>query len=108
MSLLNTVQAPITLQDKQVAVANEIKSVCSAMFAFNASNFTRIFQMVWNNRNGLTPQQVCDALGTDAGALFTLAGGLQAVINTAKPDSLTLTPPKSVSIGSDGNVTIGV
>lgn len=107
MSLINVNAPAVTTAEKQSAAAVEIKGVCSQMLNLNTNSFTRIFNIVWNNRNGLTPQQVCDALATDAGSLFALAGGLQAVINTAQAGSLTLTPPKAVTVNSDGTVTIG-
>lgn len=64
------------------------------------------FRLVWNNPQGLTPQQVCNALGNQAGALFTSAAALAAWANAIQSNAITQAPPKAFTINGDGTVTI--
>lgn len=110
MALISSATTPITLTlDQQKAiVAKEVKGICNLLFTQNVTGFVRCYNTIWSNSNGLTPQEVCDALGTDAGNLFTLAGSLQAVVNAAQPGALPQAPLKAVTINSDGTVTLAV
>jgi len=109
MALIITPSSPPTPTTAQLQtnVTRDIKNTCTQLFNFNVANFTKVYNLVWANPNGLTPTQVCAALGTDAGALFSLAGSLQAVINAAHPGALPQVPPVTVTVNTDGSVTLG-
>jgi hypothetical protein len=67
-------------------------------------------QTLWFNQYGLTPQQVCDSLGTEAGKVFKAHGLLtQLIIDLATLDGVQpaiAIPPCAFTINSDGTVVI--
>lgn len=106
MSLINVSTGPADLATKQAKCKQSIQQTLNAQYKSIIFNFTRIFALVWDN-NDLTPQQVMDALGTDAAQLFQIASAMQTAVNSIQPDSLPQSPPKSVTANDDGTVTIG-
>ncbi len=73
-------------------------------------NFRGLYQEVWRNADGLTPQQVCDALGTKAGSLFVIAGTMQRALYDIDPAGIGamvgVPPGYSATIQADGTVAI--
>lgn len=70
---------------------------------------TWIYSNPSTNSDGspITPQQVCDNLGTSAGALFTCAGALAQVIGAATGVVPTVPPAGwMVTVNLDGTVTL--
>ena len=65
------------------------------------------FNDFWNNRI-LTPQEICDANGTDAALLFSLLSDLNEFIKTKLDPSFKLPDiPYEYTINADGTVVIG-
>ncbi len=69
--------------------------------------YSDIAKRVWDNQQGLTPQEVMDALGTNAADLFQLSALLVTTVNTAKPGTLDGEQPYEFTINPDGTVTVG-
>ena len=64
-------------------------------------------RLVWNNPTGATPQQVCDALGTQAGAVFAAAQGLALLLEQVTGVLPATTPANwSAVVNADGTVTV--
>ena len=110
MSLLSEQNTAPSLQEIQVNVARSIRGTA-------LSNYRTLCQMqqqgineVWRNNFGLTPQEVCDALGTDAASAFILHGKLtESIIAIATAGGVTpdiLAPTNNFTLNEDGTVTI--
>ena len=73
-------------------------------------SFAGMYQEVWQNADGLTPQQVCDALGTKAGSLFVIAGTMANALYTIDPAGVGtmvgVPAGYAVTIHADGTVTL--
>lgn len=65
------------------------------------------YTFLWHNPSGLTPQQVCDLLGTDATTLFTFKAALESATATILPSLTLLADPHAHTVNQDGTVTIG-
>jgi hypothetical protein len=65
------------------------------------------FAMVWNNKDGLTPQQCFDAMGSEAVMFLSLGQVMAELLNTAVPGSVIETPPQPLTVNEDGTVTVG-
>lgn len=101
-------QDPTTLENKKQRTALVIRNSVLMLFAQMKNGYEQNHTQVWENPDGLTPQQVCDALGSDAVELFTLASVLANTVNHAKPDTITGSVPDGVTAtpNEDGTVTI--
>lgn len=73
-------------------------------------NFRALYNDVWHNADGLTPQQVCDALGARAGSLFVIAGTMANALYQIDPAGLgtmvNVPPGYTVAVHADGTVTL--
>ena len=94
-----------TLEEKQAAAKAQILARVSQSVGMIQNQFTAMFASVWMNPE-LTPQQVFDAMGTDAASLFQLAGLTQNFLNTLKPGLCVQQPPVAYTINQDGTVTV--
>lgn len=67
-------------------------------------------ELVWKSRDGLTPQQVCDGLGTKAGKIFAIHAALtDALIAAQQADGIAINvalPTNAFTINPNGTVTI--
>ena len=74
------------------------------------ANFRALYNEVWHNAEGLTPQQVCDALGTRAGSLFVIAGTMANALYQIDPVGLgamiNVPAGYTATIHADGTVTL--
>lgn len=71
-------------------------------------NYNDQMKTFWKNDNGLTPQQVSDALGVRAASLFILGGQLRTFILSINPavESELENPVNKFTINPDGTVVI--
>jgi hypothetical protein len=108
MSILEDNQQinPLTLEQKQLRAKNQISRQASSLFQNMLQTYNQISGMVWQNRQGLTPQQVLDGLGPNAAELFALSALLVSTVNNAKPGTLSGETPYPVIINPDGTVTV--
>lgn len=102
---------PITDQATrtQAQRANEnLRNMAFATYRRAKGRYTSMLQDFWKDPTGLTPQQVSDALGTDAADLFHFVGNLRTFILAVNP-SANIPVPSSFgtwTINGDGTVTI--
>ena len=96
----------LTLEQKQSQVKQRILAGINQNIAQLQGQFTSMFASVWLNPE-LTAQEVFDAFGTDAAAMFMIAAQTQGFLNTLKPGSCTQIPPKTYTINADGTVSVG-
>lgn len=94
-----------------------IQLVPQRVAALGTRMFTQLVEMqrksisfVWDHPRGLTPQEVCDALGTEAGNAFHIHGMFtQAILDIAAVEGVTpdiLLPDKAFTVNADGTVTV--
>ncbi len=93
---------------KERAAKNIINSVQSAHTTL-LNTQKNVFKAVWNNPQGLTAQQVLDALGSKASELFLVGSKtvdflLSLEADVIKPDEFL--PYKEVVINANGTVTV--
>ena len=73
-------------------------------------SFSALYQEVWQNPDGLTPQQVCDALGSRAASLFVVAGTMSNALYTIDPAGLgtmvNMPTGYTVTLHADGTATL--
>lgn len=72
----------------------------------NLNNYTLGFNLVWNNKYGLTSQQVLTALGNNASGIFAQGALLKKVTEEIYPGLITLTAPTGFVLNADGTVAI--
>ena len=99
---------PLTTADKASLTKNQMNLSASLFFNQAVQTFKQSFANVWNNPQGLTPQNVFDAHGAGAAQLFANAQALATFINSVAPGTLSdndVTPPITYVINPDGTVT---
>lgn len=110
MSLLNPQNTEPTLAEKKEMVSDNIKNMAATTYQRLLQSQKQGIQIVWSNPNGLTPQEVCDSLGTNATKIFDLHAQLtEAIVNIAAIDGVTpdiALPTKNFSRNQDGTVTV--
>ncbi len=115
MSILTNIvtTAPVdnrTLDQKKEQCANRLKGIAQQQYAQLCRMQKEGIDMLWSNPAGLTPQEVCDAAGNNASALFTIHGALTegiVAIATASGISPDISlPGKAFTKNVDGTVTV--
>jgi len=102
----NVIAEPTT-EEKLEATEQKVKHLCKNMFEHINNNHSLIWDLVWNNKLGFTPQEVIDTFGTDAKDLFELSDGIQTLAASACSDYVVKTTPNEYTVNPDGTVTIG-
>jgi hypothetical protein len=97
----------ISVAHLQQLEAMKIRMTVNQDFKQLTRDTTMMFNEIWNNPKGLTPQQVFTALGTDAGALHAFYLNEVSFLNSVVAGTITLTEPHSVTVNSDGTITVG-
>ncbi len=73
-------------------------------------NFRTLYTEVWHNPDGLTPPQVCDALGAKAASLFVIAGTMANALYQIDPAGIgamvNVPAGWKSTINADGTVTL--
>ena len=109
MSILDApVQPVLTLAQKQGMVKMQIGNAARNLRTQMIAAYNNLYATVWQNPLGLTPQQVCDALGANAADLFIKADILKTALNTSVAGTITATLPTgaTVTLNQNGTVTI--
>ncbi len=65
----------------QQQLVDRVRSIINAQAKNSASQFNNFMTQIWDNQDGLTPQQVMDGFGTDFVLLNTFLGSSAARIN---------------------------
>lgn len=95
-----------TTQDLQVRAKLKVTRVVDAANLQLYRSYNVAMDTVWRNPDGLTPQQVLDAFGTDAAELFTFAATARNTVNTATPGTIGDDPDAAkytISFPTDAN-----
>lgn len=103
MALISTPVAP-----QQATVADHVENIKKANLMLKNQIqhlHTRIFNMVWKNKD-FTAKQIVDEFGTDAVAMFTVSGTIQGLLASIDPSYEALVPPKTYTPNQDGTVTV--
>ena len=91
-------------------IANTLREVTAQTYAHLCSTQRRGIALVWEGRDGATPQEVCDELGTDAVKIFITHGALtQLLVTLATIDGIAPNislPEKMFTFNPDGTITI--
>lgn len=98
--------AQMTVDQQKAHYAHQIGIRLNAQFQALKMNYQFIHDLIWEN-DYLTPQQMFDALGVNAGPLYTLAQTMKTLVNNLVPNTITVTDPKTVTVNDDGTVTVG-
>lgn len=93
-------------EDYETMLLKEMKDQAVFILEFLANQYTQALEMFWRHPN-LTPQQVSDALGTQAESLFTFYSNTKQLVETRRPNSLPdVSDYGTVTIHPDGSVTV--
>ena len=108
MSLLDNNNQELTKEQKKERAVQNLRSNTSVLFMRMIQTYEQGMRTVWNNQQGLTPQEVMDGLGTDAAEAVNLRQLLKQTIQQAKPDQELSQRPegKDLQINDDGTVTV--
>ena len=72
--------------------------------------YQNAFDAIWNRTDGIEPQAILDAFGTDAAELFSKSAATRDYILALDANLLPeayRAPPLPVTINSDGTVSVG-
>ena len=98
------------LADRQARTAARLSTRLTVGEAQLLQNFHDLYNDVWHNADGLTPQQVCDALGSKAANLFVIAGTMANALYQIDPAGLgsmaSVPAGYTAASNADGTVTI--
>jgi hypothetical protein len=99
---------PILQTDPAAIVAQQMANDAKSTFDLLMVKYTNGLNTLWRNKRA-SPQDICDALDTDAVELFTLHGSLGAVLNATAPAGVAV--PSIADYGTytanvDGTITI--
>lgn len=104
-----------TLEGKQTQAALIISKQIEATNNSVAAQVNGLKNIVFRNPSGLTPQQVCDAIGTDAVKVMQAWQAAYTMIQIFKPGGLSMEVPttadgraQTIVPNQDGTVTIVV
>jgi hypothetical protein len=97
-----------TLEGKKLSAAAQISKQITATLRSLIGQSRGISQQVFNNPQGLTPQQVCDAMGTDASKVLAAGQAASDMVNALRPNTMQIQIPAGFSVqpNQDGTVTI--
>lgn len=98
---------PSSMSYDQALQLQSLQKGINTNFNQLVSQFNNLFNQVWNNHT-LTPQQVFDAFGTNAAVLVSVSYNTGILLNALSPGVVNSNPPHSLTINSDGTVTVGV
>jgi hypothetical protein len=107
VSLINNDNTPATptLAELQARFRTGAVEMINGLYHNMTSVYMDLYNAIWFNTTGWTPQVVIDSFGHDAVELFTLAGTLKAVVNGVTPDALP-DAPLPFTMNADGTVTV--
>lgn len=100
-----------TLAERKAVAANNVTEMTVAFAGGIVQQLNELYSHVWESPLKLTPQQVCDSLGTNAASIFKRHGAFVGFVATQIPQLLPLLrlPPSDAKItyetDADGNET---
>lgn len=110
MALVSLPSSPqtLTLVEKQVRVSAAIKQRTAQAFQMLHGTAAQLKALVWANPDGLTPQEVLDAVGHDAVALFQVSSLVTQILAIATGSAPAAVMPEGwdFTANEDGTVTL--
>lgn len=110
MSILTNSGSVLTKEQKQAQTAIEAAKITERAFARMVRVQKEGIDLVWNNPNGLTPQEVCDGFGENAASIFMFHGAVtEAIMTVASMDGIEVNlsfPTNKFTYNEDGTVTV--
>lgn len=110
MSLINNVPTNPTDPTKEELTNRNnarIKKIALNIYRTMQNRHESVWDMIWNNKDGLTPQEVLDSFGPDAAELFLFSSNIQTMLATAGAGYSPVDTPNEFTVNPDGTVTIG-
>jgi hypothetical protein len=104
MSLIGNSSGELTASQQ---ASSQIFKMSNSVYEHMKRQHNYIWKLIWSNRNGASPQEVLDGMGTDASELFTFSIGIQGMLYQADNTYIPMTPPYEYVINDDGTVTVG-
>jgi hypothetical protein len=116
MAIISNISTPTlsarvpTLEEKKLKVSRLLKNTAQQQYTQLCQMQKSGIKYLWNNPDGLTPQEVCDAVGTD-GALYIMAHGAltSCIISAASASNISpdiSLPTNAFTVNPDGTVTV--
>lgn len=104
-------RSPAQVREQAVQfVPQRVAALGTRMFDQLIEMQRKSISFVWDHPRGLTPQEVCDALGAEAATAFQIHGLFtQAILDIAAVEGITpdlALPDKAFTVNKDGTVTI--
>lgn len=95
----------MSMLDPQNTVKPRISGLMRGMLTAMKQRYTLVYNAVWHDRDGLSPQEVFDQIGPDSVEMMTSAYDAYAFIQRYDPD-FSLPALQAISPNSDGTVTL--
>jgi len=105
MSIMDKIEPTEAL--KLEKAESVIRKVNANLFNQIKDKHTYIFNLIWNNSDGLSAQAVLDRFGAEAFELFVFSQSIQTLLYQIDNSYTPLTPPNDYVINKDGTVTVG-
>ncbi len=99
----------LSTADAQAKAKKKIVGANTFAYQQNLRAYQTGMDNFWRNADGLTPQQVADAFGTDAASLFQNAAAVAGLVNGIAPGAIGADADAAkydIAINNDGTATI--
>ena len=110
MSLISNIPTGPTEPTTEQLIArtnSRIKKVSLNIYKTMENRHESVWDLIWNNKDGLTPQEILDSFGSDAAELFLFSGSIQAMLASAGAGYVPVETPNEFVVNGDGTVTVG-
>ena len=97
----------LTNAEKQEKTRDLLVRSMQSLFSNMRAVYVNNYRMVWQNPDGLTPQEVFDGFGEAAVEFFSTSLSLYRYLNMVVSDSLDLPAPYELTANADGTITVG-
>ena len=84
-----------------------MRASVNGIYLYLKKEYENLFTRVWENADGLTPQEVLDSFETDAFELFSYSDLVRQVLVQVNPNYSVPEVPYNFTINGDGTVTVG-
>jgi hypothetical protein len=105
--IINQTPPVLTTEQKQTRLKALLQNSVNILWKQMLSTYQGSMKAIWQNPDGLTPQQAFDAFGTDAVELVRLAGIQAATLNNVQAGTVDTSAVPSFTVNQDGTITVG-
>ena len=106
IDLANSSKSPPSLEEKKKRCKARLISIGKNVLDSLTTAHGLAVETVWNNRLGLTPEQVGEALGSDGQQLFGMLVALREFVEAVQPGHIDYEMPGTVTPKPDGTLTL--